>query len=95
MSDVITIDVGLVEDERQLHELLARELGFPSFYGRNWDAFWDAVTGLVEIPSHLRCVGWAHLVESVPRGAARLASHLDESPRVPARSEKPLSYRSW
>ncbi|MFG2817867.1 barstar family protein [Kitasatospora sp. NPDC048365] len=77
MSDVITIDVGLVEDERQLHELLGRELDFPSFYGRNWDAFWDAVTGLVEIPSHLRFIGWARLLENVPRGAAMLASQLD------------------
>ncbi|WP_392750206.1 barstar family protein [Streptomyces sp. LN590] len=75
---MITIDVGSVEDERQLHELLARELGFPSFYGRNWDAFWDAVTGLAEIPGRLRLVGWAHLSESVPRGAAMLAYQLDQ-----------------
>ncbi|MFD9128992.1 barstar family protein [Kitasatospora sp. NPDC059571] len=78
MSDLITIDVSSAEDEYQLHDLLARELDFPSFYGRNWDAFWDTVTGLVEIPGHLRFVGWVHLSESVPRGAAMLASQLDE-----------------
>ncbi|MFE9574497.1 barstar family protein [Streptomyces sp. NPDC006692] len=33
-------------------QALEREFDFPYFYGRNWDAFWDAVTGLVEIPDH-------------------------------------------
>ncbi|WP_052434271.1 barstar family protein [Streptacidiphilus melanogenes] len=75
---MITIDVGAVEDERQLHDLLAFQLDFPSFYGRNWDAFWDAVKGLVEIPSHLRLVGWNHLVARVPLGAAMLRSQLGQ-----------------
>ncbi|MEU2605993.1 barstar family protein [Streptomyces albus] len=35
----ITIDVSEVTDERALHLLLKRELGFPDFYGMNWDAF--------------------------------------------------------
>ncbi|MFC1435524.1 barstar family protein [Streptacidiphilus sp. N1-3] len=34
---MITIDVGAVSSERELHELLARELDFPSFYGRHAD----------------------------------------------------------
>lgn len=76
MLHVIAIDVGGVEDESQLHALLARELEFPSFYGRNWDAFWDVVSGLVEIPDHLLFVGWAHLCEVLPRGAATLTAVL-------------------
>ncbi|MEU6540552.1 barstar family protein [Streptomyces sp. NPDC047000] len=41
---MITIDVSEVTDERALHLLLKRELGFPDFYGMNWDAFRDAIT---------------------------------------------------
>jgi RNAse (barnase) inhibitor barstar len=77
MLHMITIDVGTVANERELHELLARELDFPSFYGLNWDAFWDAITGLVEIPGHVRFIGWAHLVETVPHGASMLGFQLD------------------
>lgn len=72
-----TIDVGEVTDECGLHLLLKRELGFPDFYGKNWNAFWDAITGLVLIPSHLRFVGWDRLSERVPRGAAALRDELD------------------
>ncbi|MEV6289413.1 barstar family protein [Streptomyces sp. NPDC051896] len=75
---MITIDVSEVTDERALHLLLMRELGFPAFYGMNWDAFWDAITGLVCIPEHVRFLGWDQLAAGVPRGAATLRRALDD-----------------
>ncbi len=74
---VITIDVSEVTDERALHLLLKRELSFPDFYGMNWAAFWDAITGLVRIPDHVRFLGWDQLTADVPRGAAMLRRALD------------------
>ncbi|MFF0158713.1 barstar family protein [Streptomyces sp. NPDC005263] len=74
---MITIDVSEVTDERALHLLLKRELGFPDFYGMNWAAFWDAITGLVRIPDHVRFLGWAQLMAGVPSGAATLQGALD------------------
>ncbi|MGW5124687.1 barstar family protein [Streptomyces sp. NPDC004069] len=74
---MITIDVSGVTDERALHLLLKRELGFPDFYGMNWAAFWDAITGLVQIPEHVRFLGWDQLTDSVPHGAAMLRRALD------------------
>ena len=74
---MITIDVSAVGDERELHAVLAVTLHFPSIYGMNWDAFWDAITGLVQIPDRLRFVGWAHLRQQVPRGATTLRQALD------------------
>ncbi|MEU1181239.1 barstar family protein [Streptomyces sp. NPDC005820] len=74
---MVTIDVGGTADERMLHLLLKRELRFPDFYGMNWAAFWDAITGLVEIPDRLRFLGWDRLVEVVPQGAAMLQDALD------------------
>jgi RNAse (barnase) inhibitor barstar len=75
---MITIDVSEVTDERALHLLLKRELGFPDFYGMNWDAFWDAITGLVNIPDHVSFLGWEQLAAGVPRGAAMLRRALDD-----------------
>lgn len=68
--------MGSVRSERDLHEVLKRELGFPSFYGMNWDAFWDAVTGLVEMPKRLRFVRWAELEPRVPLAANVLSDQL-------------------
>ncbi|MER5952372.1 barstar family protein [Streptomyces sp. NPDC001893] len=75
---MITIDASEVTDERALHLLLKRELGFPDFYGMNWDAFWDAITCLVGIPDHVRFLGWDQLTAGVPRGAAMLRRALDD-----------------
>ncbi|MFE6156135.1 barstar family protein [Streptomyces sp. NPDC057889] len=58
---MITIDVSGLLDERALHQLLPQELGFPDFYGKNWDAFWgrDHRPGLDPRPSALSGVGTA------------------------------------
>lgn len=74
---MITIDVTGLPDERALHRLLQRELGLPHFYGNNWAAFWDAITGLVWIPDHLRFLGWEKLTSDLPHGAAMLRRTLD------------------
>ncbi|MFE0513052.1 barstar family protein [Streptomyces sp. NPDC058964] len=82
---VITIDVSEVTEERSMHPLLMRELGFPGFYGMKWDAFWDGITALVRIPDHVRFPGWDQLVADVPRGAANASAGARQLPsRVPA-----------
>ncbi|MFG2695789.1 barstar family protein [Kitasatospora sp. NPDC048407] len=68
----MVIDLGSVCNERDLHALVKRELGFPAFYGMNWDAFWDAITGLIEMPDELRFAYWAELELRVPQAASAL-----------------------
>jgi RNAse (barnase) inhibitor barstar len=72
----VVIAVGSVRSERDLHEVLKQELGFPSFYGMNWNAFWDAVTGLVEMPNRLRFVRWTEMELRVPLAATMLGDQL-------------------
>ncbi|MFF9691260.1 barstar family protein [Streptomyces sp. NPDC014623] len=74
---MVTIEVASVANEDELHRLLQREFDFPDFYGRNWNAFWDAVSGLVFIPEHVRFMGWELLAERVPGGATMLTDCLD------------------
>ena len=47
MREVI-LDCAALTDRETLHETLERELGFPSWYGRNLDALHDCLTDLHE-----------------------------------------------
>ena len=38
------VNVDLIQDEQSFHDVFARALGFPAFYGRNWDAWIDSVS---------------------------------------------------
>lgn len=51
------LDISSIHSVEELHQLLKYKLKFPSFYGMNWDAFWDAITGLTEMPDELEIIG--------------------------------------
>lgn len=70
------IDVSHVQSTEELHAILEDALGFPSFYGRNWNAFWDAITGLVEMPHRLIVRGWANVERKWPQDAEAMAQCL-------------------
>lgn len=71
------VDLTGVTATAELHATLATALGFPDFYGGNWDAFWDAITGLVAMPETLRLVGWTVFATRLPDDAAMLRRLLD------------------
>jgi RNAse (barnase) inhibitor barstar len=68
----VTIDLSDINTARQLHASLAAALAFPSMYGMNWDAFWDAITGLVDMPQQLELRGWPAFAARRPGDAALL-----------------------
>ena len=69
---LVTLDLSDINTARQLHASLAAALAFPAFYGMNWDAFWDAITGLVEMPQQLELRGWQAFTTRLPADAALL-----------------------
>ena len=44
----ITINCANVASMAEIHDILARELGFPDWYGHNLDALHDCLTSLCE-----------------------------------------------
>ncbi|MGC3981305.1 MAG: barstar family protein [Steroidobacteraceae bacterium] len=78
MTKKITIDVSQVGDRTELHELLSESLSFPTFYGKNWDAFWDAITGLIEMPDILELRGIEKLKRTLPKDAVKLITCLKD-----------------
>jgi RNAse (barnase) inhibitor barstar len=73
----VTIDLRPVNDIHQLHTVLRRELNFPSWTGRNWDAFNDVINGMIELPADVTLVGWSHLVTTLTQDARILRELLD------------------
>ena len=51
----ITINCAAIGTMAELHEILARELDFPDWYGRNLDALHDVLTS---ITGTIRLEGW-------------------------------------
>ena len=84
---LVTIDLSEINTARQLHAALAAALDFPSFYGMNWDAFWDAITGLVDMPHQLELRGWPAFAARLPHDAATLQRILARMARdMPAQA---------
>jgi len=52
------IDLGEIVNIKHLHDTFAERLYFPEFYGNNWDAFWDSISGIVEMPKNLTLINW-------------------------------------
>lgn len=71
---LISIDLSNVTSALDLHSTLRDSLGFPGWYGCNWDAFWDAITGLVQLPEKLQIVGWDSLSLRLPQDAELMQS---------------------
>ncbi|HWO97346.1 MAG TPA: barstar family protein [Bacillus sp. (in: firmicutes)] len=69
-ESIVTIDVTNIKTANELHLLLKEKLEFPDFYGENWDAFWDAITGLVApLPNKVIFHGWSELEKNLPSDA--------------------------
>jgi RNAse (barnase) inhibitor barstar len=67
--DLVVVDLQEVHTELQMHEALATALDFPGWYGNNWNALWDAITGLVDMPVRLRLRGWNSFERRLPEEA--------------------------
>ena len=67
----ISIDFSKIESIENLHNLLKTKLNFPDYYGMNWDAFWDSITGLIEMPDKIEITGWMHLRKILPEDSEK------------------------
>jgi len=74
------IDLSEVLTASALHELLARQLAFPDYYGKTWDAFekcfGDPDAG--PLPDSVRFVGWEVLNRRLPREAKLLRECVED-----------------
>jgi len=75
---LVVFDLTSISTVRELHLLMAKTLQFPDWYGPNWDAFWDVIIGLVEMPEKLQLLGWNDFETRFPRDAWIMKKCLTE-----------------
>jgi ribonuclease inhibitor len=82
----VVIDVSEVKTPNELHALLADRLGFPEYYGKNWDAFDECFADDdVSLPDVVRVVGMQFLETRLPGDANLLSVCLESRPNVAPR----------
>nr|WP_235822225.1 barstar family protein [Gottfriedia luciferensis] len=74
----LIIEVTNVRTNKELHLLLKEKLKFPEYYGENWDAFWETITGIVELPNKIEFVGWSEFARRLPEDSLILKEYLLE-----------------
>lgn len=72
------IDLAGYETKEAVHKVFKQKLEFPEFYGANWDAFWDSITRLVEMPAEVRLVNWQGFAQACPRDMQILREIIHE-----------------
>ncbi|WP_315113096.1 barstar family protein [Clostridium intestinale] len=75
---IVKIDLTDIKDSKTLHKTLSKYLSFTKFYGMNWDAFRDAITGLVVMPKFIAFVGWSSFDQNNRQDANMLKKLLKE-----------------
>ena len=56
-----TIDFTNVKTYDEFYDAISEELDFPSWFGRNFDAVWDLLTGHIEYPANIHIKGASKL----------------------------------
>jgi ribonuclease inhibitor len=75
---LIAVDMSEIASIDHLHQVLCEALDFPDWYGKNWDAFWDSITGLIEMPEQLQLIGWGVYAKRFPQDARIMKKCLDD-----------------
>lgn len=77
-NEIVQLDLNDIESGRDFQMLLKNKMNFPDFYGLNWDAFWDAITGLGKLPRVIEITGWERMTNKLPNDAQMFNKLLDE-----------------
>ena len=87
-AERLEIDVAFASTPKSLHEIFASVLGFPGYYGMNWDAFDECIKDSEQstMPKELVIKNVLLLSEKMPREAKLLRECLnslkDERPEI-------------
>lgn len=83
----MTIDLTNIDTKDAFHLKMKRELGFPDWYGPSWDAFWDAIIAVVEMPGCVVLQNWEAFAQACPHDMQILRRIMTDYPQeLPGKS---------
>ncbi|WP_019947726.1 barstar family protein [Hymenobacter aerophilus] len=62
----MTLDLTGITTKAAIHQLFKEQLGFEEWYGPSWDAFWDSIVAIVEMPLVLTLTNWQEFAQHCP-----------------------------
>ncbi|MCA8829055.1 barstar family protein [Hymenobacter pini] len=74
----MTLDLTGITSKAAIHQLFKEKFGFEDWYGANWDAFWDSIVAIVEMPPVLTLINWQEFAEHCPRDMQILREVIDD-----------------
>jgi len=72
------IDLAGATTKVAVHKVFKQQLGFPDWYGPSWDAFWDAIIAVVEMPDEVVLLNWQPFAEACPTDMQILRQIVDD-----------------
>jgi RNAse (barnase) inhibitor barstar len=63
----VTIDLAGITTKVAIHQAFKQHLGFPDWYGPSWDALWDAIIAVVEMPDEVVLYNWQEFAQACPK----------------------------
>ena len=63
----LIIDGSKITSEEDFHDVIAKGLALPNWYGRNLDALWDVLTGMVGRPLKVIWLNSRQSKKTLPR----------------------------
>lgn len=63
----VLINLAGIGSKASIHEAFKQQLGFPDWYGPSWDAFWDAILAVVEMPDEVVLLNWQEFAQACPK----------------------------
>lgn len=66
-KSTVTIDLTGINSKAAIHQAFKQQLGFPDWYGPSWDALWDAIIAVVEMPDEVVLLHWQEFAASCPK----------------------------
>lgn len=72
------INLKGISTKEGLHIQLAQSLSLPVWYGKNWDAFWDSITGLIELPKEIEFIGFELMSKDLPEDSKQLKKCFED-----------------
>ncbi|UOQ76234.1 barstar family protein [Hymenobacter sp. 5516J-16] len=62
----MTLDLTGITSKVAIHQLFKEKLGFEEWYGPSWDAFWDSIVAIAEMPPVLTLTNWEEFAQHCP-----------------------------